>query len=171
MLARPIDNGWAFALRRICRHEAMDAIERVGGDAPAITQPRGELAVIDGAPAERGFGKSGLTTVSGDLLKQLLCIHGRLRAAWHGLPDVSPATRGRPTGFLVPARQLSGNQAVGLRSTTIMPTTRVGNIMGNGLLTGAEASVTAKLFRYVLFESRCEKRIERLPAGATAVLG
>ena len=38
-------------------HEGADAVERVGGDAPAVAQPRGELAVVDGAPAEGRFGK------------------------------------------------------------------------------------------------------------------
>ena len=34
------------------RHEGADAVERVGGDAAAVAQPAGELAVVDGAPAE-----------------------------------------------------------------------------------------------------------------------
>ena len=54
-----------------------DAIDGVGGDPPAIAQPRGELAVIDGAPPERGFGKPGLPAIGGDFLKQLLRGHRR----------------------------------------------------------------------------------------------
>jgi hypothetical protein len=57
-------------------HEAVDAIERVGGDAAAVAQPRRELAVVDGAAAERGFGQPGAAAIVGDLLKQLLRVHG-----------------------------------------------------------------------------------------------
>jgi hypothetical protein len=41
----------------------MDAIERVGGDAAAIAQPRRELAVIHCAAAESGFGEPGLPAI------------------------------------------------------------------------------------------------------------
>ena len=67
-------------------HEAVDAIKRVGGDAAAVAQPRGELAVIDGAAAESGFGKARLPAIVGNFLKQLLGVHG------------TPL----PTGFLDP---------------------------------------------------------------------
>src|SRR5262249_455039 len=49
--------------------------ERVGGDAAAIAQPRRQLAIIDGAPAERGFRKAGAPAVIRNFLEQLLCVH------------------------------------------------------------------------------------------------
>ena len=58
------------------RHEAVDAVERVGGDAAAVAQPRGELAVVDRAAAERGFGEAGLPAIVGDFLEELLGVHG-----------------------------------------------------------------------------------------------
>jgi hypothetical protein len=53
----------------------MDAVERVGGDAPAIAQPGGELAVIDGAAPEGRFGEAGLAAIVRDFLEQLLGVH------------------------------------------------------------------------------------------------
>ena len=70
------DDGRPFALRRMRLHEAVDAIERVGGDAAAIAQPRCELAVIHRAAAESGFGEPGLPAIIGDFLEELLRIHG-----------------------------------------------------------------------------------------------
>ncbi len=49
---RPRDDRRALAKRRMRRHEAVDAVERVGGDAAAVAQPRRELAVVDRAAAE-----------------------------------------------------------------------------------------------------------------------
>ncbi len=76
-IARALDDGGALALRGMRRHEAVDAVERVGGDAAAIAQPRGELAVVDGAAAEGRFGKPGLAAIVGDFVKQLLRVHGK----------------------------------------------------------------------------------------------
>jgi len=49
-------------------HKAVDAVERVGGDAAAIAQPRRQFAIVDSAPAEGGFGKSGMPAIIGNLL-------------------------------------------------------------------------------------------------------
>jgi hypothetical protein len=57
----------------------MDAVERVSGDAAAVTQPRRQLAVVDGTPAERGFRKAGTPAVIRNFLEQLLCVHCPLR--------------------------------------------------------------------------------------------
>src|SRR6478752_832820 len=53
--AGSFNHDWTGPLWRVSSHESMDAIERVGGDAAAVAQPRGELAVIDSAPSERGL--------------------------------------------------------------------------------------------------------------------
>ena len=74
--------------RGMRRHEAVDAVERVGGDAAAVAQPRGELAVIDGAAAEGRFRKPGLAAIVRNFLKELLRVHGVTR-----LPDVSSFPR------------------------------------------------------------------------------
>src|SRR5215469_10578271 len=73
---RARDDGWPFALCRMRGHEAVDAIERVGGDAAAIAQPRRELAVIHRAAAEGGFGEPRLAAIIGNFLEELLRIHG-----------------------------------------------------------------------------------------------
>src|SRR5215472_18967155 len=57
-------------------HEAVDAIEGIGGNAAAVAQPRRELAVVDGASAERGLGQAGAAAIVGDFLEQLLRVHG-----------------------------------------------------------------------------------------------
>ena len=64
-------------------HEAVDAVERIGRDAPAVAQPRGELAVVDGAAAEREFGqpRSG-----GNNPKFPVAVAGR---SWHAILKVS----------------------------------------------------------------------------------
>ena len=115
-------------------HEAMDAVQGIGGDAAAVAQPRGELAVIDGAPAERGFGKSGVAAVVRDFLEELLCVHSEYRPCGPALrrfPCAQPAL----DGLISPTRDvLLGNQAVGRRSTTKPPTCGVGNLVGNRLL-------------------------------------
>ena len=59
------------------RHEGADAVERFGRDAAAVAKAARELAVVDGAPSERGFGEAGGAAVFGDFLKQLLRIHWR----------------------------------------------------------------------------------------------
>ena len=77
-LARTFDDGRP-PLGGVCRHEVVDAIERVGGDAPAVAQPRRELAVVDRAAAEGGFGKPGLPAIFGNFLQELLGVHGQPR--------------------------------------------------------------------------------------------
>ena len=83
--ARSCDRGIAAgrpAALLVRRHEAADAVERFGGDAAAVAQPAGELAVVDGAAAEGRFGQAGLAAVIGNFLQQLLRVHG-------GVPGVS----------------------------------------------------------------------------------
>ncbi len=76
-LARALDDGGTRdAARPVGLHEAADAVERLGGDAAAVAQPRGELAVVDGAPAEGRFGKPGVPAIVGDFLQQFLRVHG-----------------------------------------------------------------------------------------------
>ena len=67
-------------VRAVLDHEGADAVERIGGDAAAIAQAVGELAVIDGAAAEGGFGQAGLAAVVGDFLEQLLGVRHRVLA-------------------------------------------------------------------------------------------
>jgi len=45
-------------LGAVLGNEGADAVERVGGDAAAVAQAVGELAVVDGAAAEGGFGQA-----------------------------------------------------------------------------------------------------------------
>ena len=54
---RPIDDRGTRGVRghAVVVHEASDAVERLGRDPSAIAEPRGELAVIDGAAAEGGI--------------------------------------------------------------------------------------------------------------------
>ena len=66
----------ALVLGWVRLHETVNPIERVGGDAAAIAQPRRELAVVDRAAAEGGFGQAGAPAIIGDFRKQLLCVHG-----------------------------------------------------------------------------------------------
>ena len=61
---------------RVRLHKTVNAVERVGGDAAAIAQPRRELAVVHRAAAEGGFGQAGAPAIIGDFRKQLLCVHG-----------------------------------------------------------------------------------------------
>src|SRR5450756_1086456 len=68
----------AAARRRgigVARHETADALERIGGDAAAIAQTVGELAVVDRAAAEGGFGQAALAAEFADLLEYLI-VHG-----------------------------------------------------------------------------------------------
>ena len=76
---RPIDDRGTRGVRghAVVVHEASDAVERLGRDPSAIAEPRGELAVIDGAAAEGGFRKPAVPTIVGDLLQQLLGVHAK----------------------------------------------------------------------------------------------
>ena len=91
-LARAFDDRGARALRGMGRHEAVDAVERVGGNAAAVAQPRGELAVIDRAASEGRFRQAGLPAIIRNLLKQLLRVHCQC-AVGRPLPLVFPRRR------------------------------------------------------------------------------
>ena len=110
---------------RMGSHEAVDAVERVGRDPTAVAQPRGELAVIDGAASERRFGKSGLAAIVGDFLKQLLGVHGT------PLPIGFLDQGARPFwDCFARVPQGRANQLGRRGSTTKLPTIRVGKMMG-----------------------------------------
>src|SRR5262249_30054156 len=64
--------------RAVLRHEGADAVERVGGDAAAVAQAAGELAVVDGAAAESRLREPGLTAEIGDF-PQNRVVHGTIR--------------------------------------------------------------------------------------------
>src|SRR5262245_40254828 len=68
-------HGRPLRRRSIRVHEGADAVERFRGDAAAVTQAAGELAIVDGAPAEGRLGKSGVTAIFGDFLQQFLRVH------------------------------------------------------------------------------------------------
>ena len=59
----------------MARHEAADAVERLGGDAPAVAQAACELAVVDGAAAEGRFRQAALAAEIGDFLQDGI-VHG-----------------------------------------------------------------------------------------------
>src|SRR5215471_10416870 len=67
--------GAAADLAAVLGHERADAVERIGGDAPAVAQPARKLAVVDRAPAEGRLGKPGLAAIVGNFLQQLLGVH------------------------------------------------------------------------------------------------
>src|SRR5882672_1730706 len=76
LLARPGDDrGPCRRGRAVAGDEGADAVERVGGDATAVAQPRGKLAVVDGAPSESRLGKSAVAAIVGNLLQQFLGVH------------------------------------------------------------------------------------------------
>ena len=75
-LAYAFDDGGTRRHRAVVLHELADAIDCLGGDAAAIAQPLGELAVVDGAAAEGGFRKSAVPAIVGDFLQQFLRVHG-----------------------------------------------------------------------------------------------
>ena len=77
----------------IARHEGTDAVEGVGGDAAAIAQAAGKLAVIDRAAAESGFRQAAAAAKFADLLEDLL-VHGgvsRYAALMTAVPDSEPS--------------------------------------------------------------------------------
>src|SRR5208282_4013439 len=84
--AAPFDDDGTWPIGRVCSHEAVDAVERIGRDPTAIAQPGGELAVIDGAAPECRFGKPGLAAIIADFLKQLLGFHGTAASYWFPRP-------------------------------------------------------------------------------------
>src|SRR5262249_39140239 len=117
--ARALDDGGTRKRGPVGLHEAADAVGGVGGGAAAVAQPRGELAVIDGAPAEGRFRKAAVATIVGDFLQQVLRVHGPTFRSNLRAPRLGTACgvrRNRPTA----------NQARGYPSTTKRPTSQVG---------------------------------------------
>src|SRR5262249_9206881 len=89
-----IDHGRSRHGIAVRRHERADAVERLGGDAAAVAQAAGELAVIDGEAAEGRFRKAGLATIVGDFLQQILGVHGGCAGrSWFSLPPARSAVR------------------------------------------------------------------------------
>ncbi len=74
-LADALDDDGTRPLRWVGSHEVVDAVEGVGGDATATSQPRGELAVIDGAAPESRFRQPCLPAIVRDFLKEFLGVH------------------------------------------------------------------------------------------------
>src|SRR6185312_8775135 len=172
----------AAARRRIVaalRHEGANAIERVGGDAPAVAQAAGELAVIDGATAEGRFGEPLRTAEVTDLLKYLL-VHerplgtqrfliGRLRpCSW---PQANQRSRlGSTTKVNVGSwaewvgrsgRPLPSKQATSLGQRVWWPRLRGRHALGNCPLskTKRRAGVgSAALSRPALFSLRSRRK-------------
>src|SRR5262249_2350143 len=106
----------------------MNAVEGIGGDAAAVAQPRRQLAVVNGTPTEGGFGKTGTPAIIRNFLEQLLCVHGSSPARTPALGSF--LTRAWSLRLVVGAILAVTNQAGGLRSTTILPTSVVGRIVG-----------------------------------------
>src|SRR5262245_3085349 len=99
--ARSLDDGGTRDRGPVGLHEAADAVERLGGDAAAVAQPRGELAVIDGTPAEGRFRKSAVPAIVGDFLQQVLRVHGLYASTFRSdlrVPRLGTAWRGTGTG-------------------------------------------------------------------------
>jgi hypothetical protein len=63
-------------------HERADSVEGLRGDAAAVAQPAGELAIVDGAAPKGGFGKAGLPAILRNLLKKFLGVHDTLLRAY-----------------------------------------------------------------------------------------
>src|SRR5262249_54367067 len=125
-LARALDDGGTRNRGAVGFHEAADAVERLGGDAAAVAQPRGELTVVDGAPAEGRFRKSAVPAIVGDLLQQVLRVHGLYASTFRSdlrAPRLGTAWEGR-------RNQPTANQARRCPSTTKGPTAQVGRQMG-----------------------------------------
>src|SRR5262249_22957175 len=110
--------------RAVARDEGADTVERVGGDAAAVAQPGGELAVIDGASPESRLGQPAVAAIVRNLLQQFLGVHGcRPARAIASLP-------GSSGGVFCTSVMTQANQAWRQSSTTIHPTRLVGWIMG-----------------------------------------
>src|SRR4029450_10667533 len=104
--------------------EGADAVKRVGGDAAAVAQPGGELAVIDRAPAEGRLGEAGVPAIVGNFLQQVLSVHGWASdAGVASLPSFL-----RLASCALPLR--GANQGIAYSSTTNHPTRAVGLMMG-----------------------------------------
>src|SRR5262249_60566913 len=113
-------------------HEAADAVERLGGDAAAVAQPRGELAVVDGALAEGRFRQAAVPAIVGDFLQQVLRVHGPNASTFRSdlrAPRLGTACEGR-------RNRPTANQARRCPSTTKRPTSQVGSPIGRIPTTG-----------------------------------
>jgi hypothetical protein len=64
------------------RDIGLDAVQRVDGDALALAQPVHQLAVVDGAAAERRFRHVGLAAEFGDLAQDLVVFHRGFGPDW-----------------------------------------------------------------------------------------
>ena len=102
---RPRDHRGPRAGVAVGRHEAADAVERLGGDAAAVAQPAGELAVVDRAAAEGRFGQAGLPAIVGDFLQQFLRVHGACPRCF--LRSAPSAIQAAWLGFVCCARALT----------------------------------------------------------------
>ncbi len=71
---RRLEQQAAAARRAVgaARHEIADALERVGGDAAAIAQAAGKLAVVDRAAAEGRFCETSAPAEFADFLQNLI---------------------------------------------------------------------------------------------------
>jgi hypothetical protein len=58
-----------------CGHIGLDPVQRVDGDALALAQAVHQLAVVDGAPAERRFRHIRLAAELGDLAEDFVVLH------------------------------------------------------------------------------------------------
>ena len=108
-------------LALMARHEAADAVERFGGDAPAVAQAACELAVVYGAAPEGGFRKAALAAEIGDFLQDGV-VH-----------------RSIPRWLIRAGALRRANQVDTFRSTTKGPTDLVGRGCGFQLCAGVPA--------------------------------
>src|SRR5205085_8524193 len=88
-------------LAGVAGHESADALERVGGDAPAVAQAARKLAVVDCAPPKGRLRKPGLTAEIGDFPQDRV-VHGACPRAFGSLlfcpelvPERTKSTLGR----------------------------------------------------------------------------
>jgi hypothetical protein len=76
-----------------CGDEGLNPVQRIDGDALALTQPGDQLAIVDRATAEGRFGHVRLAAEFGDLGQDLVVFHetdlGRLWAiGFCGCPTI-----------------------------------------------------------------------------------
>src|SRR5262249_56825073 len=117
--ARALEDGGTRRRGPVGAQEAAGAVEWLGGDAAAVAQPRGELAVIDGAPAEGRFRKAAVATIVGDFLQQVLRVHGPTFRSNLRAPRLGTACgvrRNRPT-----ANQARGDPSPPKRPPSHLP--------------------------------------------------
>src|ERR1700722_16265496 len=120
----------------------MNAIERVGCDPAAIAKARRELPVVNGASSEGRLGEAGLTAIIRYFLKQLLGVHDTLDPRRFRCGRSAALRLWMPFSLFI---QSSGQK----RTTTNVPISEMGNMMGNrkaafsrGLRPGNAATVS-----------------------------